>query len=305
MAKFCNILLLLVSVLAIFSTPSQAQNPVTISAPAVDAAIATQNRVTYVDPIYPAIAKAAHVTGTVVLQLEVEPDGSVGKVKTISGPQMLNGAATDAVKQWHYKPFMQGGSPAAVSTTVSIPFALGTQPADNDSAIQSTFFPLSDACHKAVAQNTSPAEQADTCRRAAEIADQFAHDSRFIERRSAYVYASTALLRNRELEEALRFAEKAVAVAQQGNDDDSGRAAVFSVRAQAKAALGDLVGSDQDLTRAENEQRAAIDGPAGHELHKEYTHVLIGLLRFHAQLLQAMDKPAEEQAKLDEAAKLQ
>ena len=303
--SICTILTFLVSIFAIFSTPSSAQNSISITAPAVDAATATQNRVTYVDPIYPPIAKAAHVTGTVVLQLEVESDGSVGKVKIISGPPMLNGAATEAVQKWRYKPFMQDGSPATISTTVSIPFTLGKEPADNDSAIQNTFFPLSDACHKAVALNTSPAEQADVCRRAAEVADQFATDSRFIERRGAYVYASTALLRNRDAKEALHFAEKAVAVAQQGHDDGSGRAAVFSVRAQAKAASGDLIGSERDLTRAEEEQRAAIDSPAGHELHKEYTHVLIGLLRFHAQLLQAMGKPTEAQAKLDEAAKLQ
>ena len=59
-----------------------------------------ENRTTFVDPVYPPIAKAAHVTGTVVLQLEIEPDGTVGQVKIISGPEMLKATSVDAVKQW-------------------------------------------------------------------------------------------------------------------------------------------------------------------------------------------------------------
>ena len=280
------------------------QSSVTITAPSVDSATAMESRATYVAAIFPPIAKAAHVTGTVFLQIEIESDGSVGKVKIISGPQMLRGAAIEAVKQWRYKPFVQEGTAATVSTTVSFPFMFDKIPADNDNAIQSIFFPLSDECHKAVGENTSTALQADICRQAAEVADQFAPDSRYIERRSAFTYASTALLRNREAKEALHFAEKAVAVSLQGDDDGSGRAAVFSVRAQAKAATGDLTGSDQDLTRAENEERAALDTPAGHSLNAEYTRTLIGLLRFHAQLLQAQGKEEAAQTKLDEVAKL-
>jgi TonB family protein len=280
------------------------QSSVTITAPSVDSAAAMENRTTYVAAIFPPIAKAAHVTGTVILQIEIESDGSVGKMKIISGPQMLRGAAIEAVKQWRYKPFVQEGTAATVSTTVSFPFMFDKIPADNDNAIQGVFFPLSDECHKAVAENTSTALQADICRQAAEVADQFAPDSRYIERRSAFTYASTALLRNREAKEALHFAEKAVAVSLQADDDGSGRAAVFGVRGQARAATGDLAGSDQDLTRAENEERAALDTPAGHSLHAEYTRALIGLLRFHAQLLQAQGKDEAAQTKLDEAEKL-
>jgi TonB family protein len=289
--------LLLIAVFATISTSIWAQRASIITD---EEAKMMENRTKFVDPIYPPIAKAAHVTGTVVLQLEIEPDGAVGEVKIISGPPMLTGAAIEAVKQWHYKPFSPEGSPSTVSTTVSIPFTLDEHPADNDNAIQSVFFPLSDKCHQAVSQNIASVEQADICRRAAEVADEFASNSRYIERRSAFTYASSALLRNQEPKEALHFAEKAVGVSEEGHDDGSGRAAVYGVRAQAKAAMGDLIGSDQDLIRAENEQRAALDTPAGHDLHAIYIHTLIGLLQFHAQLLQA-----EAQSKLDEAANLQ
>ncbi len=117
---------------------AHAQSSVTITAPSVGAAIAATNRIKHVEPIYPPIAKAAHVVGTVVLQIEIEPDGSVGKVKIISGPPMLNGAAVDAVKQWAYKPSMLEGY--AVSTTVTIPFSLGEHVADNDNEIRESSF---------------------------------------------------------------------------------------------------------------------------------------------------------------------
>jgi TonB family protein len=290
----------LISTFLTVSTSLWAQSSVTITAPAVDEKAAMENRTTFVDPVYPPIAKAAHVTGTVVLQLEIEPDGTVGQVKIISGPEMLKATSVDAVKQWHYKPFSSEGSPSTVSTTVSIPFTLDDHPAENDFAIQSVFYPLSDKCHQAVSQNAAPAEQADTCRHAAEVAAQFAPNSRYIERRSIYTYASAALLRNNESKEALDFAEKAVTVSEAADDDGSGRSAVYSVRAQAKAVTGDLSGADQDFTRAENEMRAALDTLAGHQLHAIYTNELIGLLQSHAQLLQV-----EAQSKLDEAAKLQ
>jgi outer membrane biosynthesis protein TonB len=41
----------------------------------------------HIDPIYPAIAKAAQVQGPVVLQLEIDQSGQVAKIKALSGPQ--------------------------------------------------------------------------------------------------------------------------------------------------------------------------------------------------------------------------
>ncbi len=285
-------------------TVARSQSSITITSPSMDAATAAASRTTYVAPVYPPIAKAAQVVGTVVLQIEIEADGSVGKVKVLSGPPMLNGAAVEAVKQWRYKPQSLDGAYAAVSTTVSVPFTLG-KPAVKDEEIQRSFFPLSNQCHKAVAQNSSTEEQADLCRRAAEVADQFAPDTRYIERRSAYTYATTALLRNRQMKEAVKYSEKAVSVSEKADDDHSGRAAVYGVRAQAKAATGDLAGADLDLTRAEKEQRAGLDSPAGHALHAEYTHTLISLLRFHAQISEALGNSEAAQAELAEASKLQ
>lgn len=59
-----------------------------------------------VAPIYPPIAVAARVQGTVTLHAIVEPDGSIKELQYISGPPLLMRAAMNAVKQSECKPFL-------------------------------------------------------------------------------------------------------------------------------------------------------------------------------------------------------
>jgi protein TonB len=76
-------------------------------------------------PVYPPIAKAARVSGTVVLQATISRSGSVENLQVISGPAMLQQAAMDAVRQWRYKPYLLNGEPIEVITTVNVIFTLG------------------------------------------------------------------------------------------------------------------------------------------------------------------------------------
>src|ERR1700675_2031958 len=76
-------------------------------------------------PLYPAIAKTAHVSGTVMLHAIITKDGSVESLEYISGPQLLMKNAMDAVRQWRYKPTMLNGEPVEVDTTISVVFTLG------------------------------------------------------------------------------------------------------------------------------------------------------------------------------------
>jgi periplasmic protein TonB len=76
-------------------------------------------------PLYPAIAKTAHVSGTVMLHAIISKDGSVESLEYISGPQLLMKSAMDAVRQWRYKPTMLNGEPVEVDTTISVVFTLG------------------------------------------------------------------------------------------------------------------------------------------------------------------------------------
>jgi len=75
-------------------------------------------------PVYPPIAKAAHMQGTVTLHAIISKTGTIEKLEAISGPEMLKGAALDAVKSWRYKPYLLNGEPTEVDTTVIVNFNL-------------------------------------------------------------------------------------------------------------------------------------------------------------------------------------
>jgi TonB family protein len=79
-------------------------------------------------PVYPPIAKAAHISGTVVLQAAISKTGIAEDLRVISGPPLLQQAAIDAVKTWRYRPYMLAGQPVRVETTVNVIFTLGDQP---------------------------------------------------------------------------------------------------------------------------------------------------------------------------------
>jgi protein TonB len=75
-------------------------------------------------PVYPAIAKTAHVQGTVVLHAIIGKDGSVQSLEYISGPTLLMKAAMDAVAQWRYRPLMLNGEATEVDTEIQVQFTL-------------------------------------------------------------------------------------------------------------------------------------------------------------------------------------
>lgn len=90
-------------------------------------------------PVYPPIAKVAHVSGTVVLHAIIAKDGTVQDLKVISGPELLVGSALEAVKQWTYQPTLLNGEPVEVDTTITVIFSFSdgsasSSPAAPDSA---------------------------------------------------------------------------------------------------------------------------------------------------------------------------
>jgi protein TonB len=67
-----------------------------------------------VQPVYPQIAKTAHVSGTVLLHAIISKDGSVQELQYVSGPPLLMKAAMDAVREWRYQPTLLNGEPVEV-----------------------------------------------------------------------------------------------------------------------------------------------------------------------------------------------
>jgi TonB family protein len=78
-----------------------------------------------VAPVYPAIAKTAHISGTVVLHAIIARDGTIEQLQVVSGPPLLLKSAMDAVQQWVYRPTLANGKPVRVDTTVSVVYMLG------------------------------------------------------------------------------------------------------------------------------------------------------------------------------------
>ncbi len=75
-------------------------------------------------PLYPPIAKAARIQGTVVLAATIGKDGTIQNLRAISGPPMLQSYALEAVRRWRYKPTVLDGVPVDVDTSISVVFSL-------------------------------------------------------------------------------------------------------------------------------------------------------------------------------------
>jgi TonB family protein len=75
-------------------------------------------------PVYPLLARQAHIQGEVVLDADISKEGSVDALRVISGHPLLISAAVKAVKEWRYKPYMLNGAPVAVNTHITVKFSL-------------------------------------------------------------------------------------------------------------------------------------------------------------------------------------
>lgn len=283
---------------------------------------------------YPAAARAAHVQGTVVLQIQVGADGKVKSIKTISGPPMLIQAAKDCVKQRRYRPFEKNGSPVAVTGRVSLVFLLagekssrsGNQPKKEETQpgslivvvpkvvnggqpgadIAAKFFAARRECWNAMAKKQYDKSTAAICKKTADIAEQFPPDSHYIDKRVADVEAAAALRNSGDLVNALVYATKAVDVTNLGHDIDAGHSAAYGMKGAIEFDLGDLSASDHDLTASEDFGRKAIawaKKEAPNDVTR-YKRILAQELRFHANMLLHMNRADQAKKDLEEASSL-
>jgi protein TonB len=96
--------------------------------------IQAQRLIHRVRPVYPKLAKQAHIQGTVKLVAVIDEEGVVDRLKLISGHPLLVEATFDAVKQWLYRPAIRNGVPVSVITTIEVAFTMdGRSPANKPS----------------------------------------------------------------------------------------------------------------------------------------------------------------------------
>lgn len=80
--------------------------------------------VSRVEPVYPEDARQAGKEGLVVLDTVIAPDGTVKRLKPVSGDVLLVKAAEHAVRSWKFEPYQSSGRAVAVETTIAIEFRL-------------------------------------------------------------------------------------------------------------------------------------------------------------------------------------
>jgi len=77
-------------------------------------------------PRYPDLARRRGWEGTVMLQVEVADDGTVGSIDIHTGSSysLLDNAALEAVRKWRFKPGSKDGQPFAMTVLVPVHFVL-------------------------------------------------------------------------------------------------------------------------------------------------------------------------------------
>jgi TonB family protein len=76
------------------------------------------------DPVYPAIARQSHISGSVEVQFRISPEGRVYDVKSLKGWPILAKAAIDAVATWRYKPARRNGRPVESQARTNFDFQM-------------------------------------------------------------------------------------------------------------------------------------------------------------------------------------
>jgi protein TonB len=79
-----------------------------------------------VPPDYPLLARQMKVQGAVSLQALISRDGAIQELQVLSGPSILATAAREAVKQWHFKPYLQNGQPVETQARITVNFTIST-----------------------------------------------------------------------------------------------------------------------------------------------------------------------------------
>ena len=73
-------------------------------------------------PKYPAIARAAHVSGTVLVQVIIDEEGKVSAAAAVSGHPLLYGVSAAAARQARFTPMKFNGKPVKVTGVISYNF---------------------------------------------------------------------------------------------------------------------------------------------------------------------------------------
>jgi protein TonB len=64
------------------------------------------------------------IQGSVQLLATISKEGNISNLNVLSGEGVLARAASDAVRQWKYKPYYLNGEPVEIQTQITVNFKL-------------------------------------------------------------------------------------------------------------------------------------------------------------------------------------
>jgi TonB family protein len=294
--------LLLGTVILLLVAAGYAQTPVRVSS--LEAA---KHLTSYVEPVYPPIARTARIQGQVIVDVTISETGSIQNVQLISGHPILASAALDAVRQWRYKPFEVDGKPAVVITAAKVNFSFSDNPEKGrtrEQLLMEEYFGQNRACRDYLnANNLQDAES--SCSKLADVADQLP-EHRFMEKTEAYHLAGQAFFLEKNFDAALLLFQRefdlAKATLQPG---DVALAYAWRDMARVQASTGKLVQSDDSYRNAELMLQIAQARVSSESAKNEYSKALKKDLLEHADILRRMGRDAEADAQEQRADAIQ
>jgi TonB family protein len=75
-------------------------------------------------PIYPALAKQAHIEGQVTIDAVIDTTGKLTNMTVVSGAPLLQQAALDSLRTWKYQPGYLNEKPVPTKTSITVNFHL-------------------------------------------------------------------------------------------------------------------------------------------------------------------------------------
>jgi TonB family protein len=130
-------------------TAALAENapPVAEPAPAAAAEVRPAVKTFSVRPDYPETARLAGLSGTVIVEAEIDPEGAVASTRVLrSVSPELDQAAREAVGRWRFEPATANGEPVAEVYRAAIHFELEppVQPAAEQKAEVASLLPAAE-----------------------------------------------------------------------------------------------------------------------------------------------------------------
>ncbi|HJT29729.1 MAG TPA: TonB family protein [Pyrinomonadaceae bacterium] len=101
--------------------PPEAPKPTPPRAP-ISGGVLNGKAISLPKPAYPPIARAAHASGTVVVQVTIDENGNVIAAHAVSGHPLLQGAAVGAARQAKFSPTKLSGQPVKVTGVIQYNF---------------------------------------------------------------------------------------------------------------------------------------------------------------------------------------